>query len=288
MMIGPLRSVLFLPASNARAVEKARTLPCDAVVLDLEDAVGPEQKAEGRAAMVEAVHQGGFNARLVVVRVNGIDTAWGEEDLFAAARAGPDAILAPKVNDGNDVLAYERRIGKAPERTRLWAMVETCRAVLNLGQIAEASVATRLEALVFGTNDLSKEMRVKPRPGRAPLQAALGLTVTAARAWGLAAIDGVWNALEDEAGLEAECEQGRVFGFDGKSLIHPRQIEAANRAFSPDEAEVAWARRVVEAFAAPENADRGVIRIDGRMAERLHLAEAERLLEAYGAALTRC
>jgi citrate lyase subunit beta/citryl-CoA lyase len=285
-MTRPLRSVLFLPASNPRAVEKARTLPCDAVVLDLEDAVGPEHKTAARAAMVEALRQGGFGARAVAVRINGLDTEWGEEDLIAAAGAGPDAVLAPKVNDDADVLAYARAIAAAPPRTRLWAMVETCRAVLNLGPIAGAAASTRLEALVFGANDLTKDMRARAAPARAPLQPALALTVVAARANGLAALDGVWNAIDDEPGLRAECAQGRDFGFDGKCLIHPGQIEAANRAFSPDAAELAWARRVIEAFARPENADKGAIRVEGRMAERLHLAEAERLVAAWGATLS--
>jgi citrate lyase subunit beta/citryl-CoA lyase len=285
-MTRPLRSVLFLPASNPRAIEKARGLPCDAVVLDLEDAVGPEQKTAARAAMVEALHQGGFVPRTVIVRINGLDTEWGEQDLFAAAGAGPDAVLAPKVNDEADVLAYEHGIAAAPARTRLWAMVETCRAVLGLERIAAAAASTRLEALVFGANDLSKEMHARAAPGRVPLQPALALTVAAARAYGLAALDGVWNALDDEIGLRAECVQGRDFGFDGKCLIHPGQIEAANRAFAPDPAELAWARRVIEAFALPENADKGAIRVEGRMAERLHLVEAERLVAAWGATLS--
>jgi len=281
-MIRPRRSVLFLPASNGRAVEKARSLPCDVVVLDLEDAVGPEHKADARAAMIETLRAGGFGDREVVVRVNGLDTAWGEDDLAAAARAAPDAVLVPKVRHREDVRAYDERLGSAPSRTRLWAMVETCASVLNLGAITAAAASTRLSALAVGVNDLSKEMRARRTPGREPLQAALGLTVAAARAHGLVALDGVHNDLEDEAGLDAECRQGRDFGFDGKCLIHPRQIEAANRAFSPDEAEIAWARAVVAAFEAPENAGAGVIRVEGRMAERLHLEEARRTLALAG------
>ncbi|HEY3813368.1 MAG TPA: CoA ester lyase [Caulobacteraceae bacterium] len=281
-MIRPLRSVLFLPASNARAIEKARTLACDAVVLDLEDAVGPEHKAEARARMVEAVHAGGFQARTLVVRVNGLDTEWGEEDLFAAAGAAPDAILAPKVGDADSVEAYRLRMVQAPERTRLWAMVETCKAVMNLGEIAQAG--GRLGALVVGVNDLSKDMRRPASKDRTALHTALSLSVTAARANGLNVLDGVYNDLDDLSGFERECADGRAFGFDGKCLLHPNQIDAANRVFAPTPAEVAWARSVVDAFAQPDNADRGVLRVDGRMVERLHLEEAEQVLEAAGAA----
>ena len=282
-MIRPLRSALFLPASNARAIEKARTLACDAVVLDLEDAVGPEHKADARARMVEAIHAGGFKARTVVVRVNGLDTEWGEEDLIAAAGCAPDAILAPKVGDADAVEALHLRMVQAPERTRLWAMIETCRAVMNLGAIAEAG--GRLSALVAGVNDLSKDMRRPASKDRTPLLTALSLSVTAARANGLNVLDGVYNDLDDLAGLERECVQGRAFGFDGKCLLHPNQIDAANRVFSPTPEEIAWARAVVDAFAQPENANRGVLRVQGRMVERLHLEEAEQALEAAGAAL---
>jgi citrate lyase subunit beta/citryl-CoA lyase len=277
-MTRPLRSVLFLPASNARAIEKARGLACDAVVLDLEDATAPEAKPEARELVAKTLADGGFGARMVVVRVNGLDTEWGEADLKAAAKAGPDAILAPKVTDAQSLIAYDRLISGAPERTQLWAMVETCAAVLNLGALATLSSSTRLAALVPGVNDLSKEMRCKPGKERLPLIPALALSVTAARAHGLYAIDGVFNALGDTFGLQAECAQGRALGFDGKCLIHPDQIDAANQAFSPDEAEIAWARSVVEAFADPTNAGKGAIRVGGKMAERLHLVEAERVL----------
>jgi citrate lyase subunit beta/citryl-CoA lyase len=277
-MTKPYRTVLFLPASNARAIEKARTLACDAVVLDLEDAVGPEHKADARAAMVEAVGAGGFRAPSVIVRVNGLDTEWGEEDLISAAAAAPDAILAPKIDDAASVRAYDMRIVQAPSRTRLWVMIETCWAGLSLRQIAEAAADTRLKGLVVGVNDLAKAMRARPGPGRAPLIPTLVATVQAARAGGLVAIDGVCNALEDDARLEAECRQGRELGFDGKSLIHPRQVEIAARAFSPSPEEIAWARAVVDAFALPENADKGAIRIEGKMVERLHKAEAEQIL----------
>jgi citrate lyase subunit beta / citryl-CoA lyase len=281
-MIRPLRSALFLPASNARAIEKARTLTCDAVVLDLEDAVAPEHKAEARARMVEALHAGGFNARTVVVRVNGLDTEWGEEDLFAAAGAAPDAILAPKIGDADAVEALHLRTVQAPERTRLWAMVETCQAVMNLGEIASA--AGRLSALVVGVNDLSKDMRRPASKDRTALLTALSLSVTAARANGLGVLDGVYNDLDDLTGFERECGEGRALGFDGKCLLHPNQIDAANRVFSPTPDEVTWARAVVDAFALPENADRGVLRVQGKMVERLHLEEAEQVIETAGAA----
>jgi len=284
-MSKPWRTVLFLPASNARAVEKARTLTCDAVVLDLEDAVAPEQKADARAAMVEALHAGGFRAQSVIVRVNGLDTEWGEEDLLAAAGAGPDVILAPKVDDADAVGAYDIRIVQAPSRTRLWAMIETCRGALSLREIAETAADTRLKGLVAGVNDLAKAMRARPGADRAPLVPSLAAVVQAARMGGLVAIDGVCNAIEDDAQLERESRQGRDLGFDGKSLIHPRQIEIAERAFSPSPEEIAWARMVVEAFARPENADRGAIRVEGKMVERLHRVEAERILTAAGAAL---
>ncbi len=280
-MIRPLRSVLFLPATNARALEKARGLPVDAIVLDLEDAVGPELKADGRAAMVEALHAGGFGNRTVIVRVNGLDTEWGEEDMFAAAGAAPDAILAPKVGDADALDAYRLRMVQAPERTKLWVMVETCAAIMNLREIAGAG--GRLAALVAGVNDLSKDMRCRPGADRTPLLAALSLTVTAARANGLGALDGVFNDLKDLDGLAKECAQGRALGFEGKCLLHPDQVTAANEAFSPLSDEITWARAVVDAFAQPENADRGVLRVDGKMVERLHLEEAERILEMAGA-----
>lgn len=282
----PRRSVLYMPASNAKALEKARTLPCDAVILDLEDAVAPDAKETARAQALEAVKQGGFGRREVIVRCNGLDTPWGAEDLKAAVAAGPDAILVPKVNSAEDVAAYDKAIAAAPEHTRLWAMIETCRAVFNLAEIAQASATSRMTCWVMGTNDLAKEMRCRQTPGREPFHAILSLSVAAARAFGLTIIDGVHNGIEDEAGLEAVCEQGVDFGFDGKTLIHPKQIEICNRVFSPSEAEVAWSRAVIEAFKLPENAGKGAIRVEGRMAELLHLAQAERLVavaEAIGA-----
>lgn len=274
-----IRSALYLPASNARAIAKARELPCDAVILDLEDAVAPEAKALARGQACEALGEG-FCGRRAVLRVNGLDTAWGRADVAAAVRAAPDAVLAPKVEDAAGVRAYHAALADAPEALRLWAMIETPRAVLNLAEIAACASDTRLAGLVVGLNDLALALRARQTPGRAAMTTALQLTVAAARAHGLLAFDAVFNDLGDVAGLEAECAQGRAFGFDGKTVIHPRQIEPVNRAFSPAEAEIAWACAVVAAFGDPANAGAGVLRVDGAMVERLHLHEAERLLAA--------
>ena len=274
----PRRSALYMPASNGKAIEKARTLPCDVVILDLEDAVAPDAKAMAREQAVAAVRAGGFGRRELVIRVNGLDTPWGEADLKAASAAGPDAVLVPKVNDGGEVARYDARLSHAPERTRLWTMIETCRSLFRLDDIAAASKTTRLEAWVMGTNDLAKEMGARLVPGREPFLAALGLSVAAARAYGLTILDGVYNGIDDAEGFERQCEQGLNFGFDGKTLIHPTQVEPCNRVFTPSEAEVAFARAVISAFALPENADKGAIRVDGKMAERLHLMQAERLV----------
>ena len=280
----PRRSVLYLPASNARALEKARTLPCDAVVIDLEDSVAPDAKDAAREQARAALGAGGFGRREVVVRCNGLDTPWGDADLAMLCGCAPDAVLVPKVTDAGDLARYDQRLAEAPAQTRLWAMVETCRLLLHLDSVAALAPSTRLTALVLGGNDLLKDLRAEAGYHRAALHTAMSLCVAAARAHGLAVLDGVFNALEDAPGLEAECRQGRVFGFDGKTLIHPGQIEAANRVFSPSSQEVAAARAVVEAFAAPENADKGVLRIGGQMVERLHLAQAQHTLSI--AALT--
>ena len=274
----PRRSVLYLPASNGRALEKARTLACDAVVLDLEDGVAPDAKALARDQAIAALAQGGFGRREVVVRVNGLETPWGEADLAALAACAPDAVLVPKIADAGDIARYDQRLADAPAQTRLWAMVETCRCLFHLDGVAGLAATTRLSALVLGGNDLAKEMQAEPGPGRAPLQAAMSLCVAAARAHGIAVLDAVFNGLDDVEGLEAECRQGRAFGFDGKTLIHPAQIEVANKVFSPSPEQLAWARAVTDAFADPLNAGKGALRVQDRMAERLHLAQAERWL----------
>ena len=269
----PRRSALYMPAANARAIEKARDLPCDVVILDLEDAVAPDAKDLARDQAARAVRAGGFGGREVVIRVNGLDTPWGHEDLAAAIDARPDAILVPKVSSAHDVRAYgAAEAGGVP----LWAMVETCACLFALNEIAGAGAG--LTALVIGTNDLAKEMRCRLTTERPALTGPLSLAVAAARAHGLVILDGVFNGIDDDEGLARQCAQGAEFGFDGKTLIHPRQIEAANRAFSPAADEVAWSRTIVAAFDLPENAAKGVIRVEGRMVERLHLAEARRLI----------
>ena len=277
----PRRSALYMPASNAKAIEKARTLDCDVIILDLEDAVAPEAKAVAREQAAAAVRAGGFGHRELVIRTNGLDTPWGPEDLAAAAEAGPDAILVPKVNDAADVAKYDQAIRGAPDKTRLWTMIETCRAVFRLDEISDAAASSRLSAWVMGTNDLAKEMRARHTAGRDPFHAALGLAVAAARLNNLVILDGVYNDLDNDAGLDAVCEQGVDFGFDGKTLIHPRQVAICNRVFTPTETEVAFAQAVIAAFALPENGDKGAIRVEGRMAERLHLAQAQRLVAVH-------
>lgn len=269
----PRRSVLYMPGANARALEKAKTLAADAVILDLEDSVAPEAKADARATACAAISAGGYGHREVVLRVNGLETPWGEQDMAAATAARPDAILVPKVSSAADVI----RAGALSSGLPLWVMIETPLAILNLKEIGEAARAARLVCFVLGTNDLLKETRMKGSDARAALVPALSQTVLAARAFGLDCIDGVYNDFRDEAGFSAECEQGVHLGMDGKTLIHPTQIDISNRIFSPAESETAWARKIMEAFALPENAAKGVITVDGRMVERLHLAMAERI-----------
>ena len=270
------RSVLFMPASNPRAMAKARGLSCDAVILDLEDAVAPEAKAAARAAALAAATQG-FDGRACAVRINALDTPWGRDDaavLAGEGAGGVAAVVVPKVSSAADLLAVRTVLGT--DGPPIWAMIETCGAILRLGEIVAAGAG--LELLIAGTNDLAKEMRCRPGASRAPLVPALAQMVIAARSEGLVVLDGVCNAIGDEARLAAECAQGAMLGFDGKTLIHPGQIAAANAAFGPSAEALAWARGVVAAFAAPEAAGKGAIRLDGAMVERLHLAEAERLL----------
>lgn len=274
----PRRSALFLPASNAKAIVKARTLPCDIVILDLEDAVAPELKDEAREAAIIAVNEGGFGHREVVIRANGLNTPWGAADLAAISGSHADAVLVPKVDRAEDIAAYESALGAAPPAMQLWTMIETCAAVANLPQIAATASTSRLSLWVMGTNDLAKEMRAQLTPCRTPFLPFLSMAVAAARASGIAILDGVCNEFRDLAVFEAEAHQGLMFGFDGKSLIHPAQVEPCNTVFSPGEAELAWARAVIEAFALPENAGKGAIKVDGKMAELLHLEQARRLV----------
>jgi citrate lyase subunit beta/citryl-CoA lyase len=280
MTIRPRRSVLYMPGSNARALEKAKSLPADGLILDLEDAVAPEAKAAARDQVCGAVQAGGYGTREIVIRINGLETPWGQADLAAAAAAAPDAVLVPKVSSGADIAAVTAGLAKAgaPARTRLWAMIETPLAILNVQDIAAASrlAGARLACFVLGTNDLVKETRAELSDGRLGALYWLSAAVTAARAYGLDVLDGVYNNFRDAEGFIRECRQGRVLGFDGKTLIHPDQIGPANAEFAPAEAEVAWARKIIAAFALPESAGKGVITVEGRMVEIMHAEMARR------------
>lgn len=269
------RSVLYMPGANERALEKAKTLPADAVILDLEDAVHPDAKVDARERVCAAATSGEYGKREIAIRVNGFGTRWHADDLRAAAAAGPDAVVVPKVNSAAEVHAIERALeaGGAPDRTTIWAMVETPIAMLHAHDIASAS--ERLSVLVMGTNDLAKELRADHVPGRAPLLTGLSLCLLAARAADKDILDGVYNDVRDLAGFEAECLQGKQFGFDGKTLVHPGQIEPCNRVFSPSAAEIDHSRRVIDAF---EQAGSGVVTVDGRMIENLHVDNARRIL----------
>ncbi|MFL6141025.1 MAG: HpcH/HpaI aldolase/citrate lyase family protein [Labedaea sp.] len=274
----PRRSVLYLPGSNERALEKAKSLPADALILDLEDAVAPDAKPAARDRVGAAVAGGGYGRRELVVRVNGLETPWYGDDLRAAAAAGPAAVLVPKINSAAEVRAVERALeaAGAPAHTAIWAMVETPLAMLRAEQIAGESA--RLTVLVMGTNDLAKELHAEHVPGRAPLLGALSLALLAARTAGKAILDGVYNDVRDLPGFEAECLQGRQFGFDGKTLIHPGQLEPCNRIFAPSAEEVATSRRIIDAFEQARRDGRGVVTVDGRMIENLHVDTARRTL----------
>ncbi|RVQ67858.1 CoA ester lyase [Croceicoccus ponticola] len=278
-----------MPGSNARAIAKARTLPADAVVLDLEDAVAPEAKAEARAAIAAAMHEGGFGSRYRVVRTNALATEWGADDLASLAGVPIDAILVPKVDSASDVTALAKAMRDAgiAADVALWVMIETPLAVLNLAEIAASARQTPLAGFVLGLNDLAKDTGIAQLPGRAAFQPVLTQAVIAARAHGMIVLDGVCNSIEDEARFIAECEQARDGGFDGKTLIHPKQIDSANRVFSPGDAEVNEAQTIVAAFADPANAGKGALRIDGKMVELLHLYQAEKCLARADAARGR-
>jgi citrate lyase subunit beta/citryl-CoA lyase len=280
MTVRPRRSALYMPGSNARALEKARTLSADGLILDLEDAVAPDAKEAARGQVAAAVRAGGFGRREVLIRINGLDTAWGADDLSAAAAAGPDAILVPKISAPGDLDALGRRLDAlgADAKIRIWAMMETPLAMLNAGDIAATARAphTRLAGFVMGTNDLAKDTRARIVPGRAPMNSWLMTCVAAARAFGLDILDGVFNDIGNADGFARECAEARDMGFDGKTLIHPSQIEPCNAAFSPAVAEVDDARRIIAAFELPENKGKGVVKLDGRMVERLHAEAARR------------
>jgi citrate lyase subunit beta/citryl-CoA lyase len=268
--IRPRRSVLYMPGSNARAMEKARTLNADALILDLEDAVAPDAKDLARQQVCDAVKAGGFGKREIVIRVNGLATPWGEADLEAAIAVKPDAILVPKISSPADLAAVEERFKthSADPKIAIWAMIETPLAILQVASIAAAG--GRLACFVMGTNDIIKEVRGQHTPDRLNLAAALGLSVAAARHNKLVALDGVYNDIQNADGFLAICKQGRSFGFDGKTLIHPSQLDPCNEVFAPSQAEVEDARKVIAAFDLPENKGKGAIKVDGRMVELLH------------------
>ncbi|MEZ6013100.1 MAG: CoA ester lyase [Hyphomonas sp.] len=274
----PRRSCLYMPGANERALEKARTLPADTLILDLEDAVAPDAKLAAREAILSAVKQGGYGYREIVVRMNGLGTEWGVDDLKMAVSSGAKAVLAPKVESAADIRALDKALTEAgaPADFGLWVMIEMPKAILHIEDIAATAAETRLTTFVMGTNDLAKEYRARMTRDRIAFQTALQLTIAAARAYGVTAIDGVFNDIKDEDGLIFECEQGRDLGFDGKTLIHPSQLDTANRVFAPSHNDVEQAKAVIEAFADPANAGKGVLKVNGKMTELLHLDEARR------------
>ncbi len=280
--IRPYRSVLYIPGSNARALEKAKSLPTDAIIFDLEDAVAASEKAAARDRLAEVLSDGDFGHRVRLVRINGLDTPWAADDLTTLAEARPDAILVPKVSDVGQAerLASRMDVFAGYDETAVWAMIESPESVLNARSIARGP---RMAGFVVGTNDLAKDIGAIPGANRAELQTALQMSLIAARAGGLIAVDGVYNAFRDEVGLVAECAQGRALGFDGKSLIHPSQIAPTNAAFSPGEAEVDLARRRIAAFEEASAAGRGIAVLDGQIVENLHVAAAQRIIAIDGA-----
>jgi len=270
-MARPYRSALYIPGSKERALQKAQTLPCDAILFDLEDAVTPEEKPAARALLAETLKTQTYGARARIVRINGLDTEWGQADIAAFRGMDIDALLIPKVSSIADLEAVATLIPDVP----LWAMMETAQGMLNAGAIA---THPRLAGMVMGTNDLAKELGARFRADRLPMQAGLGLCLLAAKAHGLTILDGVYNAFKDEDGLRFECEQGRDMGFDGKTLIHPAQLEIANAAFAPSEAEIAVARRQIAAFEAAKADGQGVAVVDGKIVENLHIVTATAIL----------
>tara|TARA_B100001123_G_C15332086_1_gene1031541 strand:+ start:1356 stop:2267 length:912 start_codon:yes stop_codon:yes gene_type:complete len=274
----PRRSVLYMPGSNARALEKAQSLPADGLILDLEDAVSPDAKLTARDQVCAAVKARSYGDREVAIRVNGLDTEWGRDDIAAAAVAGPDAILLPKVENGEMVADFESllTINNAPTTTGLWFMIETPLGVLKAADIASAS--DRARCFVMGTNDLTKDIQATHTAQREPMLTSLGLCILAARSYGLAILDGVHNDLQDDEGFFNSCMQGRELGMDGKTLIHPKQIKPCNDAFAPSEEEIANAHQVVEAFSQAKSAGKGVVVVNGRLVENLHVENAQRLI----------
>ncbi len=280
MTVRPRRSVLYMPGSNERALEKAKTISADALILDLEDAVAPDAKVAARELVCAKVKAGGYGRREIVIRTNALETPWGTEDILAACDAQPDAILVPKVAHPGDIVSVAKILKgvHAPEKTKLWAMMETPMAMINAKEIAAtgADPENRLSCLVMGTNDLLKESRARALHNRFAVVPWLAMSLVAARAYGLDILDGVYNDFKDDKGLREECEHGRTLGMDGKTLIHPSQVGPTNEIFSPTAEEVTWARKIIAAFQQPENAKKGVITVEGRMVERLHLVMATR------------
>jgi citrate lyase subunit beta/citryl-CoA lyase len=281
-MVRPRRSVLYMPGSNERALQKATAIPADALILDLEDAVAPDEKAAARERVAAMVRARPYGRREVVIRVNALETPWGIDDLRTAVEAEPDAILVPKVSRPGDMTSAAKILASlhAAPAIRLWAMMETPASILNARDIAAvaADPGSRFACLVLGTNDLLKESRARALGNRFAIVPWLAMSVLAARAYGLDILDGVYNDFRDEAGFREECEQGRTLGMDGKTLIHPSQVEPCNAVFSPSDEEVAWSRKIIAAFKEPQNVRKGVITVEGRMVERLHLVMAERMV----------
>ena len=282
-MIRPRRSLLFMPGSNARALEKARNLPADGIILDLEDSVAPEAKALARDQIAKAVADKGFGKREILIRVNALDSPWWVDDVGMAGKARPDGILVPKISSVDDLNAIADRLSdiSADFSIKVWAMIETSRAVLDVDKLAAASKDSevRLAGFVFGPNDISRETRIRMQPGRAAMIPMIIHCILATRAHGLEILDGPYSDISNIDGFAVECAQGRDLGFDGKTLIHPSQIEACNAIFTPPEEEVARARKIIAAFELPENVSRGAIRLDGAMVERLHADMARRTIE---------
>jgi citrate lyase subunit beta/citryl-CoA lyase len=275
----PRRSVLYMPGSNARALEKAKGLPADGLILDLEDAVAPDAKDQARLQVCDAVKNGGYGMREIIVRVNGLATPWGYEDIAAASKSGADALLLPKVESADAIRHMESimRANGAPDGMAIWAMMETPRSVLASEQIAGAT--PRMECLVMGTSDLAKELDCAHTRERLPFITSLGLCLLAARAYGLAIVDGVYLDLKDAAGFEFACRQGAEMGFDGKTLIHPNQVAACNEVFTPRPEDVEWSRKIIAAHSAAAARGEGVAVVDGKLIENLHVESAKRLVK---------
>lgn len=278
LTVRPRRSVLYMPGSNARALEKAKGLPADALILDLEDAVSPDAKDVARSQVCDAVKNGGYGKREIAIRINGLDTDWGEDDLKAACAAGPDAILAPKINTADDVKTLVAKMEEygAPASTALWCMMETPLGILNAQEIGAAS--DRVAVWVMGTNDIAKDTGAHHTPGRLPMITSLGICMLAARAYGIQILDGVYNDIKNEQGFADICQQGLELGFDGKTLIHPSQVGPCNDTFLPSDAQLEGAKKIVAGFEEARREGKGVVTVDGRMIEELHVEQARKQL----------